>query len=719
MKNFIAAIIIISMIFTMILPLNVFASQDSDHELEEAVFPVQGQVVRDCIYKHDMVFGDDKFVLVGGAWGDLACTSEDGTDWSIHHLDESVDEFNRVIYEDDKFIAISNLELILLSKDGEEWTNIEIDIDDDQLYDIIYDGDKFIAVGEDGYIISSEDGYEWDEVDSDTDSTLFGISYGNDKYVAVGEDGIILISDDGEEWEELYSQTDLSLNAIIYAQDKFVAKGPSGIVLLSDDGEEWEKEEFEDIDYDDDWKPYNGKIVYGNGKFIIDDGYISDAGVVWSELEDRNGIIAFGDDKFLSVGNSVRESYNGEDWEEKWLLIWAAQSNIVDLAYGDDRFVGVTPYGIILSSEKGDTWSVDRDDYWFEHFHNVIYGDNKFIAVGYDTIVSSNDGKTWESIDIDIDFHSPSNILFGNDTFIIVNDDGEFLISDDGYNWDQESIDKAWKDLAFTLYDNDKYIVIDEDGYTYFSEDGYHWNEVDTNLDDVADDLKDGRFIGDLHYGNGKYLLNYDGDLFASDDAQDWQKSDADAEYFDIVFSDNKFIAFEQYERKNYVEKVFVYASTDGINWVNIGEYNCDLDKYDRFNTVIYGDDRYILGGDSGKIFYIDADDLDNPIIPPIDNEDVDRFETAYDVDSDKDWKIKFNSKIDEDSIDNIGVLNSFGSNLNNIDIDLYDSKTVIINAPKTGYSSGEKYTIVIEDVVDINGKSLERKVVKDFIIKD
>lgn len=90
-------------------------------------------------------------------------------------------------------------------------------------------------------------------------------------------------------------------------------------------------------------------------------------------------------------------------------------------------------------------------------------------------------------------------------------------------------------------------------------------------------------------------------------------------------------------------------------------------------------------------------------------------------VDVNKTWTIKFNSRVDESTV-NSKTIQVYDGNNNIINVSVKykaDSNEVIINPPSSGYESGKRYTIkVTNGVKSIKGKALSAVTVMDFTTK-
>lgn len=91
-------------------------------------------------------------------------------------------------------------------------------------------------------------------------------------------------------------------------------------------------------------------------------------------------------------------------------------------------------------------------------------------------------------------------------------------------------------------------------------------------------------------------------------------------------------------------------------------------------------------------------------------------------VDANKNWTIHFNQEVEFDNLTKQGItVEDSKGNLANVIVSLgEDDKTLIVNAPKEGYTSGEKYTLNIGNKVHSKkNKNVKQTIAFNFGIKD
>lgn len=240
---------------------------------------------------------------------------------------------------------------------------------------------------------------------------------------------------------------DLAYLAIAYGGNTFVAVGEEsldvGAMASTDKGASWALGESED-------RVWNG-VAFGNlmsfDMFISvsengpDDGraaYSLNGGINWSiSLTPGDCIwraITYGDGKFVSVasdGATTRVMYTLNP------VSWALPGGTVPVGewygvtHGNGRFVAVGAGATITATDPDLDWTKSIVP---TLLLDVAFGNDKFVAVSSSgEIVVSADGENWE-----FKYAAPfgcRSITFGNGVFVVVGTNGKTMIGADGENW--------------------------------------------------------------------------------------------------------------------------------------------------------------------------------------------------------------------------------------------------------------------------------------------
>ena len=242
------------------------------------------------------------------------------------------------------------------------------------------------------------------------------ISHGNGRYVAVGYKldlnnlfgpnvGYIATSPDCETWT-IISYDGFNLRAIAYGISKFVAVGGDGYAFVSADNGEWVQSSI---------------IMHSDGS---------------STSKDTLKAVAYGSYLFVAIGYGIHYSYDGKSWSAG---VNSNPGNIYEksweaVAYGNNKFVVIGSDGYVSTSSDGRQWNTLQQGYTNLPNNAIAYGNGKFVAVGDDGYVSvSTDGTTWTAPK-QIGTYAWHNVIYTNDRFIAVSGT-HVTTSIDGITW--------------------------------------------------------------------------------------------------------------------------------------------------------------------------------------------------------------------------------------------------------------------------------------------
>lgn len=187
------------------------------------------------------------------------------------------------------------------------------------------------------------------------------------------------------------------LSAVAYGDKRFVVGGESGTIVTSHNGTIWTKQNSGSTGY-----PY--AMAYGQGKFV-------------------------------AVGDAIRTSSNGTAWTKQTV---GFQPNLNGIAYGNGLFVAVGCGRTILNSVDGNTW-IQATQETGCHLESVAWGNGTFVAVGPNkTILTSRDGVTWKKQcrETGVDLES---VAYAEGLFVAVGDG--IFVSPDGVQWTNQPLD--------------------------------------------------------------------------------------------------------------------------------------------------------------------------------------------------------------------------------------------------------------------------------------
>ena len=388
---------------------------------------------------------------------------------------------------------------------------------------------------------------------------LSSVAFGNGKYVAVGNE-TIMTSADGLNWSIINTESS-SPSSVLYEGGQFVAVGydyvlQSPVALTSTDGASWETYPM---------KGGGSDIAYGNGIYIS-----------------------------VSCGPFVAVSSDAKEWTTHDIGVDAEFNSV---AYGNGVFVACVVCRmscnckVIATSRDGDNWSTQELDIY--PINDVTFGKSTFVGVGpYGQIITSNDGYNWASYIYDhyVDF---GYIFFVNSQFITTeydyydNGNSDLFISQDGLSWVKHDTDYPIKGIT---YGNDQFVGVGYDGLIVISDDGINWNEISEGRGTLQFD----NFLNDIAYGKGtlaavgKGTIRYSKDGFSFSDAENLPISKWTSLH-DVEYSENGFIAVGV--------NGTILTSSDGVAWV-LRDAGTEYDLY----ALVYGNGIHVAVGLGGIV---------------------------------------------------------------------------------------------------------------------
>ena len=279
----------------------------------------------------DIVYGDGKFVIVGGNAGvrsNYTAYSTDGVNWNkSDNFDD--EEFSSIAYGNGKFIATSSYRrgYIYYSTNGYNWSKANLPYST-SWRSIAYGDGRFVVIDEvNGYVAWSSEGIDWVSTSSIQRGT--SITYGNGKFVAVSLNGSAYYSTDGTTWDRVNLLNSGTYKHVTFGMGRFVVVNDSNQkAAYSDDGVNWNEITMPHSSYT--------SIIYADDKFIAI-GY--DTGSYSS---------------FLSINSYLDYSFDGINWESVTMPTY----NFKAIAYGNGKFIAIeTEEGKIFSSMDCISWS--------------------------------------------------------------------------------------------------------------------------------------------------------------------------------------------------------------------------------------------------------------------------------------------------------------------------------------------------------------------------
>jgi flagellin len=252
---------------------------------------------------------------------------------------------------------------------------------------------------------------------------------------------------DGINWEYTNTLSDVFVKDMFWNSDKneYILVGgkgdgdPVGYIATSADGINWTEqatsvsEPFTEVN----WNGSQYVAITHEGANII----TSANGVDWTVQNSNTSkrlldVNWNGSQYVISAYDGVMlTSDNGTDWVEH---ITANVDEFPEIAWNGATYAAAGSNGWVLTSTDGENWSQSRVGNSGDHFHDIIWTGEQFIAVGEQTIITSKDGATW---DIQATSHVLNKINWDGNQYIALGDQGVIITSSDGMNWTE--VDKT------------------------------------------------------------------------------------------------------------------------------------------------------------------------------------------------------------------------------------------------------------------------------------
>lgn len=248
----------------------------------------------------------------------------------------------------------------------------------------------------------------------------------------------------------------------------------------------------------------------------------------------------------------VHISTDGASWTT-YTISTTNSENLIDLAYGNDRFVSVGVGGTVMVSTDGITWS----DYSISDtitLFGVAYGNGVFVAVGSLQFLQNNNTDTYA------------------------------YYSTDGTSWTRVTLPmEDW--VGKISYENGNFYVPGANGIIS-SSDGITWSTVYTQ--------SNGYYL-DITYENGTYLATgYFGRTVTSTDASSWSQDTASSGWLKSNDSyNNKLIIIDGFG-------TILLSTNGGTSWTT----NDVSETVSSLEDVYANSTAYVVVGGSGKILY-------------------------------------------------------------------------------------------------------------------
>ncbi len=471
--------------------------------------------------------------------------------WTVRNPYPTNVDLKTVAYGNGVYVAAGLYGTLVYSTDGLSWTKQKSGTIQN-LNKVTFGSGLFVCVGNSGTIISSPDGVNWTNQSSGTNKSLLGISWGVNKFVAGGEVGTILTSPDGITWTKQSSTERGSVTSITWVNNQFIGATTFLLagyydVLCSPDGINWT------INYSP--QTFSG-IAWGSNNLVgvAQTGKVASAngGVDWTTETDTIAkgakVIIWTNGKFIATnGTQIFSSSDGILWSN----LGSTPSNLLDLIWANNQFIGVGNGGAIISSPDGKAWLSHEKGYQ-NALYSVSWNGKDFAAVGdLGRILVSSDGTTWIN-EVSGTQRRLNSIASGQGSFVAVGDYGTICLSKDGTSWMSLSSENN-NPLHSVIWGNGQFIAVGDSGTVLTSSTGDTWAKQNSGVN---------KNIYSIVWGNNKYIAIFDDTVLSSSDGVIWTKGTSSGSVQSIIWGNNQFLEFNDYGT--------ILSSPDCLSWTQV-----------------------------------------------------------------------------------------------------------------------------------------------------
>lgn len=301
--------------------------------------------------------------------------------------------------------------------------------------------------------------------------------------------------------------------------------------------------------------------------------------------------------------------------ESVWSMAHGPFFHLQEVIYGDNRYLAVGDCGILFSDD-GNSWDFILS--YDEGLNSIAWNGNMYVAVG-SRILTSPDGINWtEGFFDDNRF---TGVAWGNGQFVVVSYSGTIYTSTDGENWIKQQ-SGATDTLLHVEYGQGEFVAVGY-GIILTSPDGHTWTEKETSL-----------VLSSVRWLNGRYFAVGKG-LLTSTDGKTWQQRDSQFDSYlnDIVWNGSQYIAVGS--------DGSIFVSTDSIVWTK------NPDIWAPLSSLTWGQDQFvavgrgtILTSPNGSNWQVILSELDKPLYSVAwgDNQFIALGETVYSSSNGLNW---------------------------------------------------------------------------------
>jgi hypothetical protein len=381
------------------------------------------------------------------AVGTSCATSTDGVTWTYQPsfrtaIGNSTEDCRKIIWANDKYVAITNTGNIITSTSGSNWVSQPSSnniISSAYVYGLVSSQNNIVFFGQANNIplqtsiVNSSNGFSWTSISNNNLNDAFNsksnyvndIVYNGSQYLAVSQLNECVTSPNGINWTKQngFSTTWGEIgntNKITWTGSQYLVYGGYGKLISSTDGISW-------TNYSSNIRPAFGStssntiysLIYTGSQYVAVGAFGKCANssdlITWTAQPNFTSAfgsggsnialsIAFSGSIYVTVGQAVSNCVTSTD-----LVTWTprpsfrtafGQSNTAyAMVWSGNKFLAVGQNAVI--SSDGITWSVAGNFNTIKKsnaYYNVLWTGSQFITVGaFGDCLTSFDGITWQS----------------------------------------------------------------------------------------------------------------------------------------------------------------------------------------------------------------------------------------------------------------------------------------------------------------------------------
>jgi hypothetical protein len=328
--------------------------------------------------------------------------------------------------------------------------------------------------------------------------------------VAAGYGRVIASSPDGVEWTKRWSDTGGVWRALAWTGTQWIASGDAPGLMTSPDGAAWTPHPEIDAPHFSDLAAHDGVLVGLSGT----SAYRSTDGVHWEKvLTDGSGKsgIAWGNGMWVCF--SLGQAWTSEDGRQ-WTVHALPEVNYpMDAVWTGKQWVAVGMCSVGYRSQDGFAWVEWKPGRSCTDYYAVQWTGARIVARG-SWLETSADQEKWTHADADsFSRDIINNMAFDGKTLVAVGQQGALETSTDGLHWTSRRYGSAITISVAAA--GPEGIVALGPTKAYFSGDGIGWSEF-PGLRDSPEAL--------IRAGNRFVAAGDKGYVYASTDGKTWSE---------------------------------------------------------------------------------------------------------------------------------------------------------------------------------------------------